>query len=343
MSLPGRSKRILTGEAELIALLRSMLAGRGGRILTPIGDDAAVVRARERRDLVLTTDTFVEGVHYRKEWAKPREIGVRAMAAALSDIAAMAAEPVAALVSLGLPDAPCEREITELYDGLAGTAARNGCPIVGGETVRTRKDTVITVSILGEVERGQALSRSGARPGDTIWVSGTLGRREAALRCLEAGCGARKFREKMRRVFFQPLPRIREAIYLREHLPVTAMIDSSDGLSTDLSHILAESWVGARISARELPIAQEALEVAGMLEESPLEYALHGGEDYELLFTVRGGIDEPLRRRFAERFDTGITRIGNIADSGFFMEDIRGDMIPLAARGFDHLRRRAGR
>jgi thiamine-monophosphate kinase len=342
MSPRGRGRKILGSEAELVELFRSFLGRPGGRFLTPIGDDAAVVRMRQGKDLVLTTDSFVEGVHYRREWGGPRQVGERAMAGALSDIAAMAAEPVAALITLGLPEAPGVVEIEDLYDGLETCAKRYRCRIVGGETVRTGSDAVITITVMGEVEKGKSLTRSGARTGDLIYVSGTLGKREAALRCLESGCGRRKLRERMSGVFFGPRPRIREALYLRDRLDVTAMIDTSDGLSTDLSHLLTESRAGAVIREEELPVSAEACEVSGLLGESVLEYALHGGEDYELLFTVREKIGDSFRKRFFHRFETEITCIGTITGSGCVIEDACGERHTLVPGGFDHLRRRDG-
>jgi thiamine-monophosphate kinase len=327
----------LGSERELVELLRSLLGGRGGRILTDIGDDAALVRGREGKDLVLTTDSFVEGMHYRKEWAGPVRVGERAMAAALSDIAAMAAAPVAALVSLGLPDAPEAREIAGIYEGLEKTASRHRCRIVGGETVRTRRDFIITITVMGEAEKGRALTRGGARPGDLLCVSGTLGKRQASLRCLESRCGGRASLAKMAAVFFGPVPRIEEARFLRTHLRVTSMIDTSDGLSTDLSHLLAESGAGAVVFRESLPIAREAREIARKLGESALAYALHGGEDYELLFTVKGEMPDTLRRRFTKRFGVELTCIGTITDSGSALRGARGEIESLAPRGFDHL------
>jgi thiamine-monophosphate kinase len=326
-------------EEELVELLRSVLGDPGERIRTPLGDDAAVIVTSSGTDLVFTTDSYVRGIHFPADRGSFCEIGHRAMGGALSDIAAMGARPVAALVSIGLPAVPDSSDFESLYKGLNQCARRNGCTVVGGETVRTEKDFVITIGVLGEVKKDTALTRSGAKMGDLIYVSGQLGRGRAALRCLETGCGGESMLKNMHDVFFEPRPRIAEAEYIKDNINVTSMIDISDGLSTDLHHIAAESGVGAVVFEGMLPVAKEAREVSKVLGEDPIEYVLDGGEDYELLFTVHTEVDDSIQKQFNSRFDLEVTFIGEVLESGVYIEKpdrVRNFLVP---GGFDHLKR----
>jgi thiamine-monophosphate kinase len=262
------------------------------------------------------------------------------MAGALSDIAAMSGRPVAALISLGLPAVPEFRFLESLYSGIDECAKEFGCAIVGGETVSTKNDLMITITIIGEVKKDTAPTRSGATSGDTICVTGTLGKNVAAMRCLQSSGGDEEMVTRMRDVFFGPRPRIPESEFLNSELDISSMIDLSDGLSTDLKHIATKSGVGVVVYEKMLPVATEALEVAKLLGEDVLDYALNGGEDYELLFTVHGGLDGAFKQQFAERFGITLTEVGNVVDSGLFIEGpnkVRRNLVP---GGFDHMRRR---
>jgi len=262
------------------------------------------------------------------------------MAGALSDVAAMSGRPVAALVSLGLPSAPEVQKLELLYSGLDRCAKQFECVIAGEETVSTSADLVITIAVLGEVKKDTALTRRGAVPGDTIWVTGKLGRNMAALRWLQSSSGSDAMKTRMRNVFFGPSPRILESEFLSRNVDVSSMIDLSDGLSTDLDHIAVGSRVGAVLYEEALPVSDEAVEVSRILNEEPLDYALNGGEDYELLFTVGGQLDTALEQEFKNRFGISLTKIGKVLDSGFFIEgsnEVRNHLVP---GGFDHLRRR---
>lgn len=340
MNLRDTGKKSITSERELLDLIRSIVDETGGRLRLSLGDDAAIIGALRGNDLVFTIDSFLGGIHFEIRWGSNSEIGHRAMAGALSDIAAMGARPVAAFVSLGLPSVPESDQIKSLYRGFLRCADRFGCAIAGGETVRTKVDFVITIGILGEVKKGTALTRSGAVPGDHIYVSGWLGGARAALRCLETECGGEALKHRMRGVFFGSLPRIDEAEYLRMNCDVSAMIDISDGLSTDLYNLVKESGVGAVVCEKSLPVSEEAVKVSELLGEDILDYVLNGGEEYELLFTVHDEVSETVRSEFARRFGLEITPIGTVSESGMFIESPSGKRSPLVPEGYDHMRRR---
>ena len=197
------------------------------------------------------------------------------------------------------------------------------------------------ISVLGEVRSARALTRSGASPGDLLYITGTLGTREAAVRFLKAGCGSESFLKRMRTAFFQTNPRIPESQFLSDRVHVSAMIDLSDGLSTDLFHLTCKSGVGAVVVESLVPLSSDSGEAAKLLGEDPLVYALHGGEDYELLFSVRGGIDDIVMGEFESLFGTPLTMVGEVIESGVLIEKSDGSREDLAPRGYDHLRGRS--
>lgn len=329
-------------ERDLVGFIRSIVSAPPENIIVPIGDDAAVIRPQKGCDVVFTVDSFISGVHFRPEWGTARDVGHRAMAGALSDIAAMAGRPTTAFVSVGLPDNPRREFIASLYRGFEDCALPFGCPVTGGETVSTPNDLVITICVLGSCQEGKAVTRRGASDGDQVYVTGNLGRNEAAVRYLEHGPGSGTLHERMKAVFHRPLPRIETALSLQQQCELTAMIDLSDGLSRDLANLARESRVGAVIDEASLPVSAEADEVAERLGHDPLDYALHGGEDYELLFTVGKPVAENVREDIERRFGVGITRVGTIRGTEIMVEKPDGSRVQLVNGGFDHLNRRKG-
>ncbi|GIX47580.1 MAG: thiamine-monophosphate kinase [Candidatus Tectimicrobiota bacterium] len=327
------------GEFALIARLQQRLPPpQEARVVCGIGDDCAVLRLPAGSDLLLTTDTQEEEVHFRRAWATPEDIGWRCLAVNVSDIAAMGGMPVAAVVALSLPPDLEVAFVEGLYDGLQAVATAYSCPIVGGNVSKTAGKLAVTISVLGEVPRGQALRRSGARVGDEIWVTGTLGEAKAGLEALRhaprlAGLATERVCERYRR----PRPRLHEAWYLREHGGLHSLIDLSDGLSSDLAHICQASGVGAVLEAAQLPLAEETRRVAAALGADPLAYALHGGEDFELCFTAPPGRIAPLQADFTRRFQCPLTRVGYIcAGRGVTLQLPDGRCHPLPVAGYDH-------
>jgi thiamine-monophosphate kinase len=285
------------GELALLGRIRARV-GTGSRsgVRLGIGDDCALLGVRAGEELAVTTDLSIAGRHFRLDWHPPEAIGHRTLARGLSDLAAMGARPVAAFLSLGLP-----RELTvthgrgrawveRFYDGLLGLAEKFETPLAGGDLAESPV-AVADIVLVGAVTRGQALLRSGARAGDGIYVTGRLGGAAAGLEKLsELAGGARTVKFKIPKRLagdlaehLYPQPRVAQGLWLRRKGLATAAMDISDGLSTDLAHLCAESKVGAEIDAKALPIGYGAT----------LEQALHGGEDYELLFTATEAVKMP--------------------------------------------------
>jgi thiamine-monophosphate kinase len=281
-------------ELKLISRIRAYSGGqrrgksRAHAITTGIGDDCAVLRIPSGHEMLATTDFSIEGVHFRREWHPARSVGHRCLTRGLSDIAAMGGEPIAAFLSLAVPEGLQQRWIDEFLRGLLKLASEFNVRLAGGDTSESPQGVLADIVVVGSVPKGTAILRSGARPGDGIYVTGELGGSGSVLNLLYSD--ARKsIKPSDWRGHLFPQPRIEVGKVLRDKNIATAMIDVSDGLSTDLSHICEESSVGAEVSADAIPRAS----VAG--RKVDLQIALHGGEAYELLFTAKGGTQVPAR------------------------------------------------
>jgi thiamine-monophosphate kinase len=261
-------------EKALIAGLRGQASiGRG--VLKGIGDDCAVLRIPPDHETLVTTDFSLEGIHFRREWHSPEFIGHRCLTRGLSDIAAMGGVPIAAFLSLALPPKLPQAWVNRFMKGLLSLACQHKVTLAGGDTAQSPSGVLADIIVMGSVPRGKAILRSGAKPGDAIYVTGSLGASAAWLKELVQGHNPRRMPHSL-----FPQPRLQTAQYLRQKHLATAMIDLSDGLSTDLSHICEESSVGAELWQDAIPRATvKKSNVA-------LEAALHGGDDYELLFTA---------------------------------------------------------
>ncbi|MGA7302587.1 MAG: thiamine-phosphate kinase, partial [Candidatus Sulfotelmatobacter sp.] len=321
-------------EKALIAQIRRRAkAGRNAAVLTGIGDDCAVLRMSRHSgkpvDTLITTDFSLEGVHFRRDWHSPESIGHRCLARGLSDIAAMGGEPVAAFLSLALPRNVSPSWINGFTSGLLSLAERYGATLSGGDTAESPDGILADIIVLGAVPKGKAVLRSGARPGDRIYVSGELGGSAAAvwkMRKDKKPIQKPNSREFHRHFF--PDPRIALGRVLRQRGLISAMIDTSDGLSTDLVHICEESGVGAEIQEELIPRAS----VGRPLKAVDLDLALHGGEDYELLFTA------PESKKMPSRIvGTAITLIGHITPGRkIFLKQSNKAKSELKAGGWEH-------
>jgi thiamine-monophosphate kinase len=304
------------GEGPEFDAIRTML-GEWGPRARGIGDDAAVLDVPERQQLVVSTDASVEGVHFRREWLSAEEIGARAAAAALSDLAAMAASPLGLLLALAVP-VSWRSEIPELARGLGATAARAGCPIVGGNVTRA-SELSLTITVLGSA--ASPLRRSGVRAGDAIFVTGTLGGPGAALRALLSG-RVPSSADMMR--FIAPVPRLAEARWLAAH-GAHAAIDLSDGVLGDAAHLARASGVTLALDLAVVP------RVAGVTPDE----AASSGEEYELLVAMPP--DAPIDTgAFAREFALPLTAIG--VASTYDGEPVRVDRRPPPLSGHDHFR-----
>lgn len=303
-----------------------------------IGDDCAVLRPPQGSDVLVTTDFTLEGRHFRRDWHSPESAGHRTLARGLSDLAAMGAKPLAAFLSLAVPrpmatTAAGRRWLDRYLDGLLALAALHGCPLAGGDTSEAPTDHLLAdITLLGTAPRGRELRRSGARPGDLLYVTGALGGAAAELDLLSQG-KRRSGPGEHPQLF--PAPRLAVGQALLKRRLATACMDLSDGISTDLAHLCKASGVGAVVSTSALPLHPLAAQT-GLA--AGLKLALHGGEDYELLFTARPAVKMP--RKIAGVAITKIGRITGQAEDGasILLEQADGKIQPLNAGGWEHLR-----
>lgn len=329
------------GEFALIDRLQQFLQPpSGSQVVKSIGDDCAVLQPSAESELILTTDSQEEGVHYRLDWSTPEDIGWRCLAINVSDIAAMAGWPLGAVVALSLPPDLDVAFVDGLYRGMQDLAREMTCPIIGGNMTKTTGRISVTITVLGEVPKGQAIYRSGAQPGDEIWVTGTLGGAKAGLEALlkpEAVAGVSTAHALA--CYRRPQPRLREARFLRQHATLHSLLDLSDGLSGDLRHICEASRVGAQIEADAVPVHEETRRIAHALQADPLSFALHGGEDFELCFTAPPMQIGSIRADFDQAFHRSLTRVGTIHGSeGVTLKQPDGSEAILPTRGYDHFR-----
>ncbi|HEY0006780.1 MAG TPA: thiamine-phosphate kinase [Pyrinomonadaceae bacterium] len=323
---------------------RLSLASHHSTLLSGIGDDAAVIRQKSGRELVITTDLLVEEIDFLLERITPRLLGRRALTVSLSDVAAMGARPRWSLLSIGLPRAVWDSPfLEEFYEGYFALAERHGVTLIGGDTSRTPRRVVVDSILLGETLRGRAVLRSGARPGDHLFVTGTLGGSAAGLALLKRGAQLRpqgagssrlmRASEQLVRRHLAPEARVEWGALLGEERLASAMIDLSDGLSSDLAHLCRESGVGASVEAARIPLDPliNQLFLRGL---DPLRLALDGGEDFELLFSV-----SPRQLRRLPQTVCGIpaTYIGDVTNRAgrvMLREGARERL--LRAAGFSH-------
>jgi thiamine-monophosphate kinase len=311
------------GELGLIQQIRRLSTTRSPFVRLGIGDDCAVLRPPRGADVLVTTDFTLEGRHFRRDWHTPESVGHRCLARGLSDLAAMGAQPLAAFLSLALPQEMATTSVGRrwtkgFFSGLQALAAQHHVPLAGGDTAESPASLVLAdIVLVGAAPRGRELRRSGARPGDLLYVTGNLGGAAVELDLLRQG----KRLPGHPQLF--PAPRLAIGRALLSRRLATACIDLSDGLSTDLAHLCEESAVGANLDSAALPIHGSA----------NLTLALHGGEDYELLFTARPGTKMP-----RSIVGVAITRIGSIAAKPKRGSAILIDGQPLAQGGWEHFR-----
>ena len=328
------------GEDDLVRLIRELVRRRAPGLLTGVGDDCAVIETRDGISLLATTDLLIEDVHFRRRWAEPADIGAKALAVNVSDIAAMGGTPRWALVGLGCPEGTGRDEIEAFYEGALAVSDAQSVVIVGGDTSASPAGWVVSVTLLGDAVR--PILRSTARPGDLIAVTGTLGRAAAGLAVLERKTAPRGVEaallDEVTTAHLRPCPRVAEGRWLAGAGGVTAMMDLSDGLATDLGRLIVESGAGARVDLERLPVADATRVVADAHDIDTLDGATGGGEDYELLVVCEGPAFERLCAGLEDATGTTLTAIGEIvAGSGVRWLDGRGRSVAVAP-GFEHFR-----
>lgn len=338
------------GEFALIERLAGVLGpagqGAGQGVIRGIGDDAAVLQNSPGTRLLAACDLLIEGVHFDLNLTPPRQLGWKALAVNLSDIAAMGGRPRWALVSLGLKPGFTVGFVEEIYAGIAALAGMFGITVVGGDTCSSPACLVIDLCVLGEARRTEITYRSGAHAGDYLLVTGKIGAAAAGFAYLSAE-GQQKIKPESAAELtwaqLQPQPRVREAAVLVRSGLIGAMNDLSDGLASELHEIVQASGCGAQIRAERLPVSPVAVSLARQLGADPLHWALYGGEDYELLFTVPGGKGSPLQlRRLSRTLEkatgTPLSVIGRVLPpaAGVTMIDSSGATKPLSPHGYSH-------
>jgi thiamine-monophosphate kinase len=321
------------GEFGLIKAI-SQIADKGPGVVMGIGDDAAVLRPSAGKVLLVTTDLLLEGVHFQLEFTDPYRLGRKALAVNLSDIAACGGTPTAFLVSLAVPPETEMASVQALYKGMMEQAHLYGVSLIGGDTSRG-KEWMISITLIGEVEERNCVYRHGAKPGDWIFVTGTLGDSALGLKMLKKGVKEGYLIER----HLDPIPRVKEGGEIARQGLATAMIDISDGLIADLGHILEASGVGAQVYLPQLPLSVLYREHIQQYYKNPYLLALAGGEDYELLFTAPVGRQEAIKK-LAQDLGTPLTLIGEITEAaaGVTLVGADGKKVPVAQRGHDHFK-----
>lgn len=325
------------GEFALIDRLRRIVPTAGPGLTLGIGDDAAVLAFAG--PVVATCDIQVEGVHFTRALCEPGDIGWRAIAVNLSDIAAMGGTPRFVLVSLALPAGTAVGTVEDLYRGIAEISTAYALLVAGGNLSSTPGPMVIDVTALGDADG--AVTRAGARPGDRVWITGAVGKSAAGRFLAEHPAVRIPDGAGLVSAYRRPTPRVEMGKALARDPAVSAMIDTSDGTASDLLHVVEASSVGVRVDTARLPIPPGLPEAAQAAQEDPVAWALDGGEDYELLFTAGPEFDRRAAD-FADRLHVALTRIGEILPDaeGRWIIERGGHQRPLLARGWDHFAQR---
>jgi thiamine-monophosphate kinase len=311
-------------------LAASGAPGPGPDVLAGPGDDAAVLRPAADESIVVSSDLSVEGVHFHREWLTWEEVGWRAVASGLSDLAAMGARPLGVLVSLAVPPETDDRTLAELASGLGDLLRSVDTPILGGDLSRSPGTVVLDVVALGADPA--PVGRGDARPGDELWVTGRLGGAAVATAAWTAGLEPSP---EARAAFARPRPRIGEMRWLRQRAAIRAAIDLSDGLLGDAGHLSTASGVAIQLEAHRIPLHATLEEYANRRAAEGI--ALAGGEDYELLLAAPSGSLEPLRSEFEARFDLSLTRVGVVRPGdGVRVTGADGRPVTPARPSFDH-------
>ena len=333
-------QRAEMGEFAFIARIQRQFSAPCNFVPLGIGDDAAAVIPSPGKYSLLTTDTLIEGTHFNRAYSTFEQVGLKALAVNLSDIAAMGGRARAFLVSLGVPQNMPLSDLTALYRGIAKASRAASIVLIGGNTTCSKGPFFITVTLLGEASKKQMVTRAGANQEDAIYVTGTVGDAAAGLDCLQKGHSVKANAALIRR---HQIPRARsaEGLLLGQLRIPSAMIDLSDGLTADLDHLLTQSGVGAELRLDHIPVSPALKRYAKRHEVDTLDFALSGGEDYELLFTV----SETKGKKLEKLIKRGLiqaTRIGTILPkkAGLIGRTAEGKTRKIAPGGYDHFARR---
>ncbi len=326
-------------EDALIEMMRAQLGSPSRHAVLGMGDDAAILAPPSAgHEILITTDLLVEGTHFKLEWSSPYQAGWKAMAASVSDIAAMGGRPTYAVVSIGVRARNRANFIRGMYDGIKAAAERYRVAVVGGDTVRSDR-TVINVTMLGEAATGAAVRRCFAKPGDYIYVTGVCGDSAAGFEILsrkEKKTDIRNEIELIRR-HLAPEPVPEAGIAAAASGAAAAMMDLSDGLAIDLPRMMKSSSCGAIVRTGDIPVSKELVRYCRKNEKDPLDFALRGGEDFNLLIAARPALAEILEAA-VEGAGVSAHRIGEVTDTavGIMLQNGDGKLFPYKADSFKH-------
>ncbi len=341
----------MEGEFEFIERIRNQAARTAPDLILGIGDDAAILQERTGRETLVTVDLLVEDIDFKLEYAPPRLLGHRALAVSLSDIAAMGGRPKFSLMTLAIPKRNLKSQISnlkseifwsEFFAGYFALAEQHGVNLIGGDISSTPERLTIDSIVIGHCESGKAVRRSGAKAGDGIFLTGSIGASATGLKLLLGGARINESENSLLqdalRAHLKPEPRVTFGSKLGELGLAHAMVDVSDGLAQDLEHICRESRTAAILDFDSAPIAQVVDLITKDREENFL-FAVNGGEDFELMLTANSDSTDRLMD-LAESCEIRLTRIGEIIESNdnssLVMLRHKDDVTPLAARGYDH-------
>jgi thiamine-monophosphate kinase len=316
-------------------------------VIVGVGDDVAVVKTRAEKYLLLTCDILIEGTHFTKETITPYQLGKKVVAINVSDIAAKGGIPKQALISIGLPKDTKVIYVEQIYRGIKEQSKKFNIDIVGGNTALSKDKIFIDLFLVGEIKPDFLLLRSGAKPGDKILITGNLGDSSAGLKIiedhdlkLEDSKFEKKYKIKLKQAHLSPNPRLLEGRIIAKSSLANSMMDISDGLSSDLAKICEASNVGAIIWEEKIPVSKETLAFTKSIGKSPFNFALHGGEDYELLFTTPKENVDIIIKKIQKEVKTKVTEIGEIKDRKFGIKIVKTDgrMTPLNTYGWNHFK-----
>jgi len=330
----------LLGEFGIIDLFRSHARRANPWVTVGIGDDCAVMDMDGQRSLLVTTDMLLEDVHFRRSWARPRQLGWKSAAVNISDIAAMGGTPSGAFLGIGIPTDMEMDDLTGFRRGLDDCLRRYGIDLLGGDTVASTNGLAVSITLIGTAPSQDVVRRSGAMPGQRVFVAGTLGASAAGLFLLESnerpgGLDADS-RQELIRAHLEPRPLVDLGRTLAERHLATAMIDLSDGLLSDLGHLCDESRVGAVIKATALPICEPTRILADSLGLDPLEWAISGGEDYGLVFCTAPEDEAPVTA-VGRDLDIPISAIGwTTGEESVIRLSVNHSMSAVSRKGWDH-------
>jgi thiamine-monophosphate kinase len=329
----------LTSEWDLIAALSREFGPPPPGVILGIGDDCAVLAGQGSDYLLWTVDTLVEGVHFDLAYTSLSQLGWKSLAVNLSDIAAMGGDPGPALLSLGWPPARDRKGALIFAAGLAQAAREYGVAVIGGDTVASPQGLVVTVTLTGRVPGSQMLRRAGAGVGDLIFVTGPLGEAATGLEILRRGLSLpRDLKEALTEAHLRPRPHLKAGRLLAQEALATALIDTSDGVATDLYHICQASGVGARLSAAAVPVSPRVAAAAPHLGCDPLDLALTGGEDYLLLFTCPPEVAGRLPAAFSRAGLAAPLPLGHIVAGDRVVLATATGEVDISGQGYDHFR-----